>query len=45
MSRHIQESSLIPRPINFRPFKLSSRFSSAFAGGYHTFIVHETGIF
>lgn len=43
MSRHVKESSLIPRPINFRPYKLSNKFQKAFAGGYHTFLLHETG--
>jgi regulator of chromosome condensation len=43
MPRHVVDSSLTPRTINFRPYKLSSRFSAAFAGGYHTFLVHETG--
>ena len=43
MSRHVKESSLIPRPINFRPYKLSNKFKKAFAGGYHTFLLHETG--
>jgi regulator of chromosome condensation len=43
MSRHIVESSLTPRPVNFKPKKHSSKFSMGFAGGYHTFMVHESG--
>ena len=35
-------SSLLPRPINFKPPRESSRFVAAFSGGYHTWIVHES---
>lgn len=42
ISRHVVEASLMPRPVNFRPHRLTARFNRAYCGGYHTFMVHET---
>jgi regulator of chromosome condensation len=43
MERHSHESSLRPRVINFRPGgRMSSKFTHAFCGSYHTFLVHES---
>lgn len=36
------ESSLRPRPINFKPHRMSAKFTSAYCGAYHTFVVHES---
>ncbi|KAI8912825.1 regulator of chromosome condensation 1/beta-lactamase-inhibitor protein II [Gorgonomyces haynaldii] len=41
--RQIVESSLTPRPINFKPYKMSAKFKSVYCGAYHTFVVHENG--
>lgn len=43
MSRHATDAALTPRPINFRPPRHSAKFVGAYAGGYHSFLVHESG--
>ncbi|KAJ3261372.1 Regulator of chromosome condensation [Boothiomyces macroporosus] len=42
MSRHAFEASLHPRPINFRPYRKTSKFPHVFCGCYHTILVHES---
>lgn len=42
ISRHAHDASLIPRPINFRPWRRTAKFTAAYCGGYHTILVHET---
>ena len=32
VSRHVVEASLTPRPINFRPYRMSAKFINAYAG-------------
>jgi regulator of chromosome condensation len=41
-SRQLVESSLTPRAINFKPYRLSSKYSAVYCGAYHTLLVHET---
>lgn len=41
MPRQVMKASLVPRNIAFKPRGLSSKFTKAFCGSYHTFIVHE----
>ncbi|KAI8846107.1 regulator of chromosome condensation 1/beta-lactamase-inhibitor protein II, partial [Chytridium lagenaria] len=43
LPRTEKESSLIPRIINYRPRGLGGHFVAIFCGGYHTFMLHETG--
>ncbi|KAJ3096584.1 Regulator of chromosome condensation [Phlyctochytrium planicorne] len=43
LPRSEKESSLIPRLLYFKPRGLSSNFESVYCGGYHTFILHESG--
>ncbi|KAJ3345053.1 Regulator of chromosome condensation [Kappamyces sp. JEL0680] len=42
MTRNALGASLIPRPINFRPYRRTAKFTKAFCGGYHSFLVHES---
>ncbi|KAJ2996832.1 Regulator of chromosome condensation [Globomyces sp. JEL0801] len=42
VARHAFEASLIPRPVNFRPYRKTAKFPLVFCGGYHTILVHET---
>jgi regulator of chromosome condensation len=42
MSRHALEASLVPRPINFRPYRRTAKFKSVFTGGYHSVLLHES---
>jgi regulator of chromosome condensation len=42
MTRNAHEASLLPRPINFRPYRRTAKFPFAFCGGYHTILVHES---
>ena len=42
MGRHSTDSSLTPRPINFKPYRRSAKFSAVYCGGYHTILVHES---
>jgi regulator of chromosome condensation len=42
MTRNAHEASLVPRPINFRPYRRTAKFPFAFCGGYHTVLVHES---
>jgi regulator of chromosome condensation len=42
MSRHALEASLLPRTINFRPWRRTAKFINAFCGGYHSILVHES---
>lgn len=42
MTRNALDASLLPRPINFKPYKKTARFKTAFCAGYHTFLVHES---
>jgi regulator of chromosome condensation len=43
MTRNTLSASLVPRPINFRTSRKSSRFSGVFTGGYCGFVVQEGG--
>jgi regulator of chromosome condensation len=40
--RQLVESSLTPRTINFKPYRMTAKFLSAYCGAYHTFLIHET---
>ena len=42
ISRHAIDASLVPRTINFKPFRKTSKFYAAFCGGYHTILAHES---
>ena len=42
IERHVYDSSLKPRAINFKPYRLSAKFIKAYCGSYHTFLVHES---
>ena len=42
IERHVYESSLKPRAINFRYKSISSKFVKAFCGSYHTFLVLDS---
>lgn len=42
MTRNVMGASLIPRTINFRPKKRAGKFTHAFCGGYHSFLVHDS---
>lgn len=40
IERHVYDSSLKPRAINFKPPGKAAKFVKAFCGSYHTFLLH-----
>lgn len=42
MTRNVLDASLIPRTINFRPYRKTAKFLKVFSAGYHTMLVHES---
>lgn len=42
MTRNALGASLLPRPINFRPYRKTNKFTAVWCGGYHSVLVHES---